>query len=178
MGATPLAIHSSRALVLRRMRAPLATPMTRATGSPASPTPMRSRHQSHLSYNRVDDVVGAVRGTVVRSYDYDANRNLTGETLALDGRTFDLAYLYDGNDALSQVTYPDGQSVNYYPDALGRQTAVSPYVASIAYHPSGQVSGMTYANGVTATQAFNTRQWPSQMSVVKSGTGLLNTSYG
>lgn len=131
-----------------------------------------------LSYNRVDDVVGAVRGTVVRTYNYDANRNLTGETLALDGRTFDLAYLYDGNDALSQVTYPDGQSVNYYPDALGRQTAVSPYVASIAYHPSGQVSGMTYANGVTATQAFNTRQWPSQMSVVKSGTGLLNTSYG
>ncbi len=131
-----------------------------------------------MDYNRVDDIVSATRGTVVRTYDYDANRNLIGETLALDGRTFALGYLYDGNDALSQVTYPDGASVNFYPDALGRQTAVSPYVTSIAYHPSGQVSGMTYANGVTASQAFNTRQWPNQMSVVKSGTGLLNTSYG
>ncbi len=131
-----------------------------------------------MDYNRVDDIVSATRGTVVRTYDYDANRNLTGETLALDGRTFALGYLYDGNDALSQVTYPDGASVNFYPDALGRQTAVSPYVTSIAYHPSGQISGMTYANGVTASQAFNTRQWPSQMSVVKSSTGLLNTSYG
>lgn len=131
-----------------------------------------------LGYNRVDDIVSAVRGTVGRGYGYDANRNLTSEALTLDGRTFELAYLYDGNDAVSQVTYPDGQIVNYYPDALGRPAAVSPYVTSVVYHPSGQVSGMTYANGVTASQAFNTRQWPSQVSVVKSGTALLNTGYG
>lgn len=130
-----------------------------------------------LSYNRVDDVVSASRGTVMRAYNYDANRNLVGESLTVDGKSFSLGYSYDGNDAATQVTYPDGQTVNYYPDALGRPTAVSPYVTSVVYHPSGQVAGMTYANGVTATQAFNARLWPSQMSVVKSATGLLNTAY-
>lgn len=130
-----------------------------------------------LSYNRVDDVVSASRGTVMRAYNYDANRNLVGESLTVDGKSFSLGYFYDGNDAATQVTYPDGQTVNYYPDALGRPTAVSPYVTSVVYHPSGQVAGMTYANGVTATQAFNARLWPSQMSVVKSATGLLNTTY-
>jgi YD repeat-containing protein len=131
-----------------------------------------------LAYNRVDDIVTATRGSVVRTYDYDANRNLISEALALDGRSFNLGYLYDGNDALSQVAYPDGHIVNYYPDALGRPTAVSPYATSVAYHPSGQVSGMTYANGVTTTQGFNARQWPNQVAAVKSGVALLNTGYG
>lgn len=130
-----------------------------------------------LGYNRVDDVISATRGAIARSYDYDANRNLIAESLTTDGRTFSLAYIYDDNDATTQVIYPDLHVVNYYPDALGQPSSVSPYVTSIAYHPSGQVSGMTFANGVTVSQAFNTRQWPSQMSVVKSATGLLNTAY-
>lgn len=130
-----------------------------------------------LTYNQVDDVVNASRGTVTRTYDYDGNRNLTAESLLTDGRTFSLGYLYDGNDAISQVTYPDGQSVNYYPDALGRPTAVSPYVTGVAYHPSGQVSSMSYTNGVTTTQSFNSRQWPGQMSVSSPTTTLINTAY-
>lgn len=130
-----------------------------------------------LTYNRVDDIINATRGSIVRAYDYDANRNLQSESLEVDGRTFNLSYLYDGNDALTQVTYPDGQIVNYYPDALGRPTSVSPYVTSITYHPSSQVSGMTYANGVSTVQAFNSRQWPSQLSVSKLTIGLINTSY-
>jgi YD repeat-containing protein len=131
-----------------------------------------------LAYNKVDDVTAATRGGVTRTYGYDLNRNLSEEMLSIDGRLFSLNYQYDGNDALSQVTYPDGQTVNYYPDALGRPTAVSPYVTSVAYHPSGQVAAMYYTNGVTTTQSFNARMWPSQMSVVKPGANLINTAYG
>lgn len=130
-----------------------------------------------LGYNRVDDIVSATRGRVARAYGYDANRNLTSESLTVDARTFSLGYVYDGNDAVTQVTYPNSDSVNYYPDALGRPAAVSPYVTSIAYHPTGQVAGMTYANGVTTGQAFNTRLWPSQMAVTKSALSLINTAY-
>ena len=130
-----------------------------------------------LVYNAVDDIINATRGLIVRTYDYDANRNLVRESLAVDGKTFNLSYLYDANDAATQVTYPDDQVVNYYPDALGRPTAVSPYVTSVTYHPSGQVVGMTYANDVTSTQTFNTRQWPSQVSVSNITTGLINTGY-
>jgi len=89
-----------------------------------------------------------------------------------------LRYDYDGNDAVSHVTYPDGQVVSLRPDALGRPTEVSPYVSSIGYHPSGQVSSMAYANGVSTTQAFNTRLWPQQMSVIAPSGALLNTAYG
>ena len=131
-----------------------------------------------LGYNQVDDVISATRGLVTRTYDYDANRNLVAESLNVDGRTFNLSYQYDGNDAAAQVTYPNGEVVNYYPDALGRPTAVSPYIVSIVYHPSGQVSGMTYANGVSASQAFNARQWPAQMAVSKAAAILINTGYG
>lgn len=131
-----------------------------------------------LNYNRVDDVISASRGAVTRTYTYDPNRNLTSESLLVDGRTFNLNYLYDGNDATSQVTYPDGQVVNFYPDALGRPTAVSPYVTGVAYHPTGQVSSMSYANGTTTTQAFNTRLWPAHLSVNTPTTGLINTGYG
>lgn len=131
-----------------------------------------------LTYNRVDDVVSASRGGVTRTYAYDANRNLTDEALHLDGRVFSLRYDYDGNDATSYVTYPDGQVVSFRPDALGRPTEVAPYVSSIGYHPSGQVASMAYANGVSTTQAFNTRQWPQQMSVIAPAGVLLNTAYG
>jgi YD repeat-containing protein len=131
-----------------------------------------------LSYNRVDDVVGASRGGIARTYAYDANRNLTDEALHVDGRVFGLRYDYDGNDAVSHVTYPDGQVVGFRPDALGRPTEVSPYVVAIGYHPSGQVSSMAYANGVSTTQAFNARLWPQQMSVIAPAGTLLNTAYG
>lgn len=131
-----------------------------------------------LTYNRVDDVISASRGAVTRTYAYDLNRNLTRESLLVDSRTFNLNYLYDGNDAVSQITYPDAQTVNFYPDALGRPTAASPYVTGVAYHPTGQVSSMSYANGVTTTQAFNTRLWPGQMSVTTPLASLINTAYG
>ncbi|MEW6120021.1 MAG: hypothetical protein AB1593_08025 [Pseudomonadota bacterium] len=130
-----------------------------------------------LAYNSVDDIVSATRGGVERRYDYDANRNLIGEFLIVDGRTFALGYQYDGNDAVAQALYPDGQTVDFYPDALGRPTAVSPYVTNVAYHPSGQVSSMSYANGVTATQTFNTRLWPEKTTVKNAAAAnLLNTT--
>lgn len=134
--------------------------------------------QVNLSYNLVDDVVMASRGAITRSYGYDANRNLTSESLAVDGHLFNLSYMYDSNDALTQVTYPDTQIVNFYPDAQGRPTAVSPYISGITYHPSGQTISMAYANGVTTTQKLNIQQWPGQMSVVSPSATLINTSYG
>lgn len=131
-----------------------------------------------LAYNRVDDVVSASRGDVTRNHAYDLNRNLVTESLLVDGRQFDFSYLYDGNDALSQVTYPDGHVVDFDPDALGRPTAVIPYVNTVTYHPSGQVAAMYYANGAITTQSFNARMWPSQMTVIGPSATLINTAYG
>lgn len=131
-----------------------------------------------FNYNRVDDLISSSRGSVTRTYGYDLNRNLTSEALLVDGRTFNLGYLYDGNDAVSQVVYPDAETVGFYPNAFGWPSAVSPYVTGMVYHPTGQVSSMSYANGVTTTQAFNSRQWPVQMSVSTLAASLINTAYG
>lgn len=103
---------------------------------------------------------------------------LTSEALLVDGRTFNLGYVYDGNDAVSQVTYPDAETVSFYPNAFGWPSAVTPYVTGVAYHPTGQITSMSYANGVTTTQAFNSRQWPVQMSVSTFAASLINTAYG
>lgn len=144
----------------------------RSTTYPSATTPAVT-----LTYNRVDDVIGTNRGAISRAYGYDANRNLIDETLYVDGRTFRLGYAYDGNDALSQVVYPDGHTVGYYPDALGRPTVALPYVTGITYHPSGQVASLSYLNGTTTTQTFNGRLWPQQLAVRNPSAALLNTTY-
>jgi YD repeat-containing protein len=112
-----------------------------------------------------------------RSYGYDANANLTSETLNVGGQTFTIGYSYNANDALSTVTYPrTNDVVSYSPNALGRPTSASPFITSVGYFNSGNLSSMSYANGVTTTYAENTRNWPSSFAASKGGT-FLSKSY-
>jgi YD repeat-containing protein len=113
-----------------------------------------------------------------RTYGYDANANLISETLNVGGQSFTVGYSYNTNDALATVTYPiTNETVSYSPDVLGRPTSASPYVTSVGHYASGNVSTMSYANGVTMSFQENSRHWPSGLSAT-SGASFLNRSYG
>lgn len=110
-------------------------------------------------------------GLVTTSYTYGTKRGLlTGESSTHLGNTFSLGYGYDANANLKQLTYPDGHTVAYAPDALGRATAVTgsgglgtaqTYASAITYHPGGAIAGFNYGNGVVHAMTQNARKLPA-----------------
>ena len=112
-----------------------------------------------------------------RTYSYDGNANLTSETLTAGGQSFTIGYTYDSKDALATITYPmTGDVVSYSPDSLGRPSAASPFITSISHFSSGNVSSMSYANGVAMSYGENSRSWPDSLSASRAGT-FLSKSY-
>lgn len=131
------------------------------------------------TYNKLNKLLTSTSTGGNRSYTYDANGNLTSETLAIDGFAFTAGYAYNANDQLSSITYPrSNRVVTFSPDLLGRPTAVSGYINSVNYWPSGQIRQISYANGTTSTYGQNERLWPSQFTTAKAGGGTyVNSSY-
>ncbi|MCD2165549.1 RHS repeat domain-containing protein [Comamonas koreensis] len=119
------------------------------------------------AYDKNDNLLSSVNGSVSRSYTYDDNDKLSSESLAVAGASQTLQYAYDTNEALSSVTYPSGNQVNYQPDAFGRARAALPYISSIKYHPNGVASEIKYANGTVSTMSLYSNQLPWEMKLAK-----------
>lgn len=131
-------------------------------------------------WNKNGKLEYASNGLSTRRWTYDGNENLVSESLEIsDGQSFVVGYAYDGNDQLSGITYPrNGVTVSYAPDALGRPTAASPFVTAVSYYPSGQISAMTFANGVTTNYGQDNRLRVSSISTQKGGTSFVSMGYG
>lgn len=128
-----------------------------------------------------DDRLQWVDNTVSRrEFIYDGNKNLTRETLTISGgsQPFVTQYGYSANDALDNIVYGSGMTVNYTPDGFNRPTQASPYVRAVTHHANGMVNTMTYANGVVSRTDLNTRQWPSAAQVSRGGLALLDSQFG
>ena len=116
-------------------------------------------------YTPTGNLNQAVSGTSTWSAHYNFRDMLTDETLALTGQDpWTIRYAHDTYGDLAQLTYPDGESVAYAPDARGRPTQVGGYASQIGYFPNGQVSGFVYGNGTAYAAAQNTRQLLSNFS--------------
>jgi hypothetical protein len=83
---------------------------------------------------------------------------LTAEVLAVDGWSWAIGYGYDKNAALSSVVYPDGETINYNPDGLGRPTAVGTYAAGVTYFPDGDVESYGLGSGASYLAHKNDRK--------------------
>lgn len=130
------------------------------------------------TYSKTHKLKTVVSSAASRSYVYDANDNLTSESVVVDGVTLSTGYGYNTLDQLVSVTYPySGRSVTFSPDVLGRPTAISGYVASVTYWPSGQVRQINYANGTISTYGQNSRLWPSTFATQLSTTYYNSSSY-
>ena len=126
------------------------------------------------TYTYTDDgkVHTATRGNAVWTYAY-YNRGLPKtETLAIDGHSFTLTHGYDASGHENSLTYPSGLTVSYAPDGLGRPTQAGTYAYGASYAPNGQLSSLSYGNGVQASWQFNARQLPSQTAYSRAGVAL------
>ncbi len=130
-----------------------------------------------LQYDRNGYVKQATNGAAAWSYAYDVNKNLTSETLAIDGRSFAVNYAYDNLDHLLTSTYPSGQVVTYTPSPRGRATEAMPFVKSVSYFSSGLPKMVTYGNNVKSSYAENSRQWMDSVKVSKGTTDHMNLAY-
>lgn len=131
------------------------------------------------NYNKTNKLVSATSSTGDRTLGYDANGNLTSETLTVDGLSFAAAYTYNARDQLSSITYPkSGRVVSYSPDSLGRPTSVSGYINNVSYWPSGLIKQIDYANGTVTSYGQNSRLWPGSFQTYKTGgASFINSSY-
>jgi YD repeat-containing protein len=116
------------------------------------------------TYDANDNLKSVTTADTSRVYGYNPNDLVTSEQITVDQNDYSATYTYDGNDALDTVTYPSGRSVSYAPDAFGRPTQALPYVTAVSHHAAGNLSTLTYANGVQTTITLNDRQWAERIS--------------
>jgi len=113
-----------------------------------------------FSYDDNSNLVSMVSSVASRSYTYDQNDNLDGESLTIGNATYATTYTLDNLDQLSSLTYPSGRTVDYGTNALGWQAQALPYVTAVNRHPSGAINTITYGNGVVTTQTLDSRLRP------------------
>jgi YD repeat-containing protein len=131
------------------------------------------------AYTKTDKLKSVSSSVATRSYAYDDNGNLTGESLVVDGVVLAAGYAHNANDQLATVVYPvSGRAVALAPDALGRPTQVSGFATSVSYWPSGQLKQISYANGMVSYYGQNSRLWPSSFDTQRAGSAYLSATYG
>lgn len=108
-------------------------------------------------------------GTGAKSYQYDANGNVTGisgagfsqsyeynsldalkwETLEVDGKSFTLTYEYDPSGNLASLSYPDGsEKIDFAPNGFGQATqAIRNYADTTPPDEFVKSGASYYANG-------------------------------
>jgi RHS repeat-associated protein len=108
------------------------------------------------------------------TYQYNNRRLLTGQGLNVNGSTFGLGLGYDAHGSLASLVYPDGGTVVYSPDALGRPTQASGFASGVSYHPNGAIAGYTLANGIAHSTTQTARGLPAQWR----DAGVVQDAYG
>lgn len=120
-------------------------------------------------------------GDIKSSYDYNARRLPTSETIDIDtavaGGASSFGYVYDNLGNLRAQSTLNGVWLDYNPNALGQPTTVSSptdrvnttFAYNISWFPNGALKGFTYGNGVVHTLTQNTRGLPLR-SLDKKGT--------
>jgi RHS repeat-associated protein len=107
------------------------------------------------------------------NYSYN-NRRLRTQESFVAGSTYGIQWGYDAYGNISSLTYPDGVTVNYFPDALGQPTKVGNYASGITYWPNGATAQYTFGNGIFHNSTQNTRQLP----LLNQDGAVLQDQYG
>ncbi|MBI9089153.1 MAG: RHS repeat protein [Desulfobacterium sp.] len=113
------------------------------------------------------------------SYDhaYDAMGNPMAVTQTVNGVSRLIGYAHDANGNLTAMTYPDGRTLTFEYDILGRQIRVTTHkdgvdtllASGIGYIPFGPANAMTLGNSIPVEKEFDHRRQPSR---IRAGTVL------
>ncbi|MCX8003844.1 MAG: putative toxin [Burkholderiaceae bacterium] len=126
------------------------------------------------TYTRTDKLRTVTNAVATRSYEYDANDNVSAETLVIDGRTLRAGYLYNDRDQLASIIYPVlNRRVDFEPNALGRPTTAiyngSRYL-NCGFWPNGQLFAVAFVGGSYLWYGMNVREWINSVNV-REGNG-------
>jgi RHS repeat-associated protein len=124
------------------------------------------------------------------SFTYDAQGRIVSDSKVISGSgyttPFVVAYGYDANGKVIQITYPSGDVVNVTRTTDGLITAVTETLSggspqnigtSVAYEPFGPLTGLTYGNGLTLSRTYDQDYQLTGLTVAPSGTPLLNLAF-
>jgi len=111
------------------------------------------------------------------AYFYNKRRLLTSEVQTHDSNNWTVGYSYNALGHLTTLTYPDGLSVAYAPNALGQPTQAGSYANDVSYFPNGAMAGFTYGNGIVHTMTRNARGLPEESKDAYGSTKFLDDVY-
>lgn len=115
-------------------------------------------------------------GTSVLTYLYNKRRLLTSEQSLTPFINWTVSHNYSNLGYLASTTYPNGNIVNYTPNALGQATQAGTYATNATYFPNGALKSFTYGNAIQHTLTLNERQLPERSrDTGSSGTPLDDT---
>ena len=97
------------------------------------------------------------------AYGYDPHGRVTSEARSIAGVQYVTGYAYDASGRLIGMTYPDGRTVAYTLDPLGRIAQIDTtkddqtqtVVSAVAYQPFGGVKSYTLGNGHVYTRSYD-----------------------
>jgi RHS repeat-associated protein len=134
--------------------------------------------------NGVGRMCQAANANATTSYAYDVLGRVAQETRIVDGQSFVTAYAYDRQGNILSQTVNGKQTVYAYNNAgqVGSITeSGQPIVSGIQYAPTGNVSAMSFANGVTAANTYDPAQryrLTQKQTTAVGGALLQHISYG
>ena len=97
------------------------------------------------------------------AYAYDLHGRVTSETTTVAGVQYVIGYSYDTAGRLVGMSYPDGRTLTYTLDGLGRVTQIDTtknsqtqtLVSSVTYQPFGAVKSFTSGNGLVYARSYD-----------------------
>lgn len=117
-------------------------------------------------------------------YCYNRFGDLVRKVQTTNGQSFTLRYQYNAAGQLTGMVYPDGASVDYAYDALGRVSEIGAtptggtrqvVLTNATYYPFGPVAEWSYGNGRLMKRSLNQNYQPGFVEVV--GAGGLSLGY-
>ncbi|HEY1687933.1 MAG TPA: DUF6531 domain-containing protein [Solirubrobacteraceae bacterium] len=136
-------------------------------------------HEVNYAYNPNGQVTSRVDGTGTSSYHYDQLGRLT-ETV--DGHGGKVTYAYNLANEVTQVTYPNGKSVEDAYDDAGRMTSVTDWLghtSAFAYDPDGEQAstGFPEASGEEDAYAYDRAGQLTAIHMLEHGEPLATLAY-
>jgi RHS repeat-associated protein len=93
-----------------------------------------------------------------KTLEYNLAGTLKKERVTIDSTNYDTQFTYDLLGNVLTVTYPDSTVVSYAYNNAGQLEAVLGYASDFDYSPSGLISYIAYANGVTTANTYDIQQ--------------------
>jgi len=118
-------------------------------------------------YDHCDNPKKVISDLVTYEYGYYDDSTLAWKSYSINGHPYRFDYDYNELRNLSEVSYPSGRvvSYNYYDDGMRISNIFDAFLdvfhaSGIKYHPFGQMSKITYGNGITTDIAYDTKCRP------------------